>query len=312
MKKILLSLFVSFVWLVGFSNWINLNWIDTFIATWTFTVPTITANYWFTSVYDTNNTFFKNYCIYVDNVSSYWDIIVRFDASSSRTASSTIQGWFLLEPSFSYEFSNDFNIFCTNWARRYYWFSYPKSSAWITFDYYIFDSTQLNNKINNLESNLDLCKSDLSECQNSSCQSDLLQCQSDYTSCSSSLWNCWTSLNSCQNALWNCMQGNYWTWINWSILNINWIEFPWKPLINVNIPDYITWDYSSTDANFDLNVGSGYDQDYIDSIISINSYRPTSEDFTNVFVSGLTLIFPYIVIVLFIIFVRKLIRRIFK
>ena len=99
---------------------------------------------------------------------------------------------------------------------------------------------------------------------------------------------------------------------NWSAIFLNDLQFPWKPLINISIPDYIMWDYTWTDDAFELYVGSGYDVEYIESIIGINSYRPTSEDFTDVFVSGLTLIMPYIVIVLFIVFVRKLIKRIFK
>ena len=99
---------------------------------------------------------------------------------------------------------------------------------------------------------------------------------------------------------------------NFSQLFVNDIEFPWKPLINVNIPDYITWDYSSSDTGFDLYVGSGYDEDYINSIVDINSYRPTSEDFTTIFVSGLTLIFPYLIFTLFLVFMWKLIKRIFK
>lgn len=99
---------------------------------------------------------------------------------------------------------------------------------------------------------------------------------------------------------------------NYSNIIINGISFPWKPVINIDIPDYITWDYTWTDSSFDLFVGSGYDVDYINSIVDINSYRPTSEDFTDLFVGGLTLVFPYIVISLFIVFVWKLIKRIFK
>lgn len=99
---------------------------------------------------------------------------------------------------------------------------------------------------------------------------------------------------------------------NFSQLFINDLEFPWKPLINIWIPDYITWDYSSTETWFDLYVGSGYDVDYINSIIDINSYRPSSEDFTDVFVNWLTLILPYIFIALLILFIWKLIKRVFK
>ena len=53
------------------------------------------------------------------------------------------------------------------------------------------------------------------------------------------------------------------------------------------------------------------DEEYIQSVIDINSYRPTSSDFTDTFVSGLTLVMPYIVIVLFIVFVWKLLKKIF-
>lgn len=115
---------------------------------------------------------------------------------------------------------------------------------------------------------------------------------------------------------WLC-PSEMWSWdytwdLQYSNLYINDILHPWKQNIFVNIPDYIQWDYSVSDDDFNLYVWSGYDLDYIESVIDINSYRPTSEDFTNVFVSGLTLVMPYIVIALFIIFVRKLIKRIFK
>lgn len=99
---------------------------------------------------------------------------------------------------------------------------------------------------------------------------------------------------------------------NFSQLFINNLEFQSHPVINIEIPDYITWDYTWTESWFNLYIWSWYDVDYINSIIDINSYRPTSEDFTYMFVSGLTLIFPYIFVALLIIFIWKLIKRIFK
>ena len=99
---------------------------------------------------------------------------------------------------------------------------------------------------------------------------------------------------------------------NFSQLFINDLEFQSHPVINIEIPDYITWDYTWTESWFNLYVWSWYDVDYINSIIDINSYRPTSQDFTYMFVSGLTLIFPYIFIALLIVFMWKLIKRIFK
>ena len=101
------------------------------------------------------------------------------------------------------------------------------------------------------------------------------------------------------------------TWSR-SELVINDIVHEWKPLINVSIPDDIYWDYSTDDNQFDLYVWSWYNQEYIDSILAINSYRPDNDDFTNIFVSWLTLIFPYIFVALLIVFMWKLLKRIFK
>ena len=103
------------------------------------------------------------------------------------------------------------------------------------------------------------------------------------------------------------------TWENRSALYINDIQHLSAWIINVTIPEEISWDYTGNDEQFDLVV-SGYavDSDYIQSIIDINSFHPSNEDFTDVFVSGLTLILPYIVITLFIVLIRRLLKRIFK
>lgn len=103
------------------------------------------------------------------------------------------------------------------------------------------------------------------------------------------------------------------TWsASWSELVINNIVHEWRPLINLSIPDYITRDYTVDENQYDIYVWSWYDQDYIDSILAINSYRPDSQDFTQIFVSWLTLIFPYIFVALLIVFMWKLLKRIFK
>lgn len=114
----------------------------------------------------------------------------------------------------------------------------------------------------------------------------------------------------CPNECWS------WTDFSWDLqysnIYINSILHPWEENIFIDIPDYIQWDYSVDTWNFNIYVWSWYDMDYMNSIIKINSYRPTSSDFTNIFVSGLTLIFPYIFVLLLIIFMWKLIKRIFK
>lgn len=119
------------------------------------------------------------------------------------------------------------------------------------------------------------------------------------------VWN-WYCPNECWS--WTDFSGD----LAFSNLYINNILHPWKENIFVDIPDYITWDYSTDTWSFNLYVWSWYDVDYINSIIDINSYRPDSDDFTNIFVSWLTLIFPYIVVLLFVVFVWKMLKRIFK
>lgn len=119
------------------------------------------------------------------------------------------------------------------------------------------------------------------------------------------VWN-WLCPNECGS----------WTDLSWDLqysnIYINSILHPWEENIFIDIPDYIQWDYSIATWNFNIYVWSWYDMDYMNSIIKINSYRPTSSDFTNIFVSGLTLIFPYIFVLLLIIFMWKLIKRVFK
>lgn len=118
-------------------------------------------------------------------------------------------------------------------------------------------------------------------------------------------WSC--DINYCVEN-WLCPTS---TWSR-SELKINDIVHEWRPLINLSIPDYIQRDYTVDENQYDIYVWSWYDQDYIDSILSINSYRPDSEDFTQIFVSWLTLIFPYIFVALLIVFMWKLLKRVFK
>lgn len=137
-----------------------------------------------------------------------------------------------------------------------------------------------------------------------------LECQQEYSlmpidSCNTQ----YCVLNDlCPSSSWGDMSWD----LQYSNLFINNILHPWTQNIFVNIPDYITWDYNLTGDNFTIDVWSWYDMEYMNSIIKINSYRPDSEDFTNIFVSWLTLIFPYIFIALLIVFIRKLLKRIFK
>lgn len=133
-----------------------------------------------------------------------------------------------------------------------------------------------------------------------------LECQSEYSLipissvdsnyCTTN-WFCFSS--------WDC-----WTWsINWSSLFINDIQHLWKPIISIDIPEEINWDYTSTDTEFNVEV-IGYNVDYekMNQTLSIQKYNPTSEDFTQV----VWILAPYMKIFLFILFIFIVIKRLKK
>ena len=100
--------------------------------------------------------------------------------------------------------------------------------------------------------------------------------------------------------------------VQWSSLYVNNEQLTGESIIYIYTPDFLelTPEYKSwyVDLNFE-NVG---DPEYIENVLSIQTYSPTSDDFALSFVGGLTLILPYIIITLFVIFIRKIIRKIFK
>lgn len=107
-----------------------------------------------------------------------------------------------------------------------------------------------------------------------------------------------------------------WTWdISRSAIYLNNIQYAGANNIYININDIL--DYSTTYVDswtsFVVDVDwYNADTDYLADILTVQQYHPDSEDFTVAFVGGLTLILPYVVVALFVVFVRKLITKIFK
>ena len=102
------------------------------------------------------------------------------------------------------------------------------------------------------------------------------------------------------------------TWLNESELIINDIVHESAPLININIPEEISWDYTWNENSFDLFI-SGYnvDTEYISDIILTQKTPANRVDLNNIIQVLLPLFVPWLIIILFIYFVFKFIKKIF-
>lgn len=99
---------------------------------------------------------------------------------------------------------------------------------------------------------------------------------------------------------------------NFSQLFINDIEHQSAPLINITIPYEYTWDSSVNSWQFDLVISwQNVDYDYIDNIVRTQNSKPSTEDFNNIITWLIPLFIPWLVIILFIWFVFKFIKKIF-
>lgn len=141
-----------------------------------------------------------------------------------------------------------------------------------------------------------------------------LECQSEYSliPISSVDSNYCENNNLCSSSWWGECES--WTWdSNWSALYINDIQHLWKPIISIDIPEEIDRDYLSTDSQFNVDI-IGYNVDYekINTLVDLQSYKPSSDDFTKLISDNLPLILKYLVIVLFLFFVYKGIKKPFS
>lgn len=232
----------------------------------------------------------------------------------------------------SWWFDNNSNLF----PSTYYWYNMYcfDESFWIK---YIWDWTLTNTNrfyiFNWILSNsfLESCQSE--ECDYSdyvplsdynTCLSDLNTATWNYQSCQSSIsWyvnslnNCSSNLNQCSTSLSSCLSANCPnnTWsVSWSALFINNIQHIWAPIIRMTIPEELSWDYAYTDSgnNMDIEIeGYNVDYDYINWVVNIQKYKPTTEDFTNI-VSNLWSYFKILVFLLFAFIVIKWITKPFK
>lgn len=108
---------------------------------------------------------------------------------------------------------------------------------------------------------------------------------------------------------WECEE---WTWNNWSALYINDIQHNSAGTINITIPEEISRDYTNENDLFELNVEwYNVDTEYIEWIINNQNWKPNVDNFNQLISWLIPLFIPWLVIILFIYFVFKLLKKIF-
>lgn len=165
-----------------------------------------------------------------------------------------------------------------------------------------------------LTNSLNTCQSDLQSCQNdSSCTQ--LKCENEYNLIPESSVTsayCEETFNLIDP---ETCPSSWWTWdINWSNFFVNSHQINGASNIYLWLPEFLTWDYTYIDSwsTLEIDVENEWNPEYIEDILTVQTYHPSSEDFTQSFTWTLVLLMPYIIITLFIIFVWRLIKRIFK
>lgn len=143
------------------------------------------------------------------------------------------------------------------------------------------------------------------ECQTCEDQYTSQECQQEYSlmpisSCNSEY--CWLN--------WLCPE---YTWSTMSELYINWINHLWAPIINLTFPLEQSWDYNYTwdVMNINLSWENNVDYEYMDNIIRTQHSTPNNTDFNNTISWLIPLFIPWLVIILFIIFVFRFLKKIF-
>lgn len=100
---------------------------------------------------------------------------------------------------------------------------------------------------------------------------------------------------------------------NWlSTLYINDIRHESMPFIYVNIPEEFQRDYSTWINDFTIDVEwYNVDTEYISWVIDTQKNKPSQTDFNNIITDIIPLFVPWLVIILFIYFVFRFLKKIF-
>lgn len=294
-KKLLLSLFwIITIWLVNF--WYCSTYYDIFdsfiISSWSIDLTNTYQNLYVFS--DTNE---KDVCIALSRENKKNIVWWFANESLSSTVTVSVPYW---------QYFNDWDLTCSHWNKVSIKIKYNVSATWVV-DYKLYNLTSFLSSTVNFPS----CP-DCPTCPScSSCESDLLSCQSDLATATWNLATCQNDLINCGWSMtWDCQQN---TWeIQRSSLYINDIQHLWSENINITIPEEISWNYTWDNQDFDLVIeGYNTDSDYIAWIITTQNSKPTKSDLNYIISSLIPLFVPWLVIILFIYFVFKFIKKAF-
>ena len=198
---------------------------------------------------------------------------------------------------------DNYSLFCYTWSDTLYLRRWDSSNN-ITVKYFYLDIPP---------GDCPACPS----CPTCPSQYTSLECQSEYSliPISSVDQNYCTTNNLCPSE--DCPDTPIYTWdlTPWvSNIFINDVFHPGAYNVIMNIPQEIDWDYTYTNSGYNFNldvVWYNQDTEYIEGLIDVQNYKPTSEDFTNVF-GGFGYFGWLLVACLFVILVFYFIKKAFK
>lgn len=159
------------------------------------------------------------------------------------------------------------------------------------------------------------CKSTYWLIESSECSvMSSLECQTEYSliPVSSVDQNYCTTNNLCPVCE-ECQECPVFTWTV-SSLYINDILHVGSPLIYLFIPEEIGWDYYYTQWWTQMTIDIEWynvDYDKIEDIITVQNYKPNSEDFSSLISNVVPLFVPWLCIILLLYFIFRFIKKIF-
>ena len=244
------------------------------------------------------------------------------------------------------QFNIEWNIYYSNISFEYWWFAFNPSmlnwsfNNWLVKQLFLCDSSsersfhirdlQINWNVNFWVITIKELPVDFFEdyywfdvscpacpdCPScSQCETDLSTCQwmysrleTDYDLLSWNYNTCVSDLNTCMNNWWSSSSGD----IQWSSLFINENQVLWNKNIFVNIPLDYEYSYTNEWEDFELTVEwLNQDYDYLDWIVWVQNTTPTKDNFNQIISWLIPLFVPWLVVILFIYFVFRLLKKIF-